>query len=534
MTFALLWDLWRRGRWHLIILPAQLVLFAGLLLSIVPLDDAVTRQKLGLGILWVSMICLAVDFLHLAEGKKGEGCDARAFVLPVSTRRLAATRLAALSGLMMVSYLAGAISLRTALGIPGPEPVAMLLIGVAIAWIICCLWLTPRQPVRRGLALGLLGGVFAFSAWLRFPGFFSQPLASLMIAGVHDLALLGLLLAGAFPVAIWAVARQRRGEVVGGGQRWFPGSMARGSGGLAKKPFSSPFRALLWLDWREKGRLLPTLFLSSWTLLLVAAAVGLTKPADALAMAGAMISFTVFFGPVLVAGVICRVREGNLVAEIDPLRILRPVGDSKLASVYLTHGGVGLALAWGVAAVGALGMWALLGESPEAGLVRVVFARFVGAAGGDVFLAMVAGALVIAVAGWVQVGLLSALLLTGRTMSVTLLLGLPYLVGGAFLAFQDSVSRWPSEALLRSAPWIVGVLGLTGTTTALVLALQKRVVPKRATARQIGFLAVGLIVAATVFDFAWAPRTFAGFGIAVAVLAPWPAASLAVRWNRHR
>lgn len=536
MTGTLLWGLWRRARWHLLTLPAGMALLSMLVISVVPLDDVTNRVKLGSGLLWVGLIGLAVNLIALAEGRSQQGFDSRLFVLPVSSGRFAATWIAGLVGVMASAYFGGSLILAAWLGSAGPDAGSLLFICAAVSWLLFAIWATPGHPARRtGLSLVVAAAFIGLVLTAGGGRSIVTPLASLKDAGPLQLTLLGLLFSLAFPASAWAIARHRRGDATPGQIDEPRGLRRLAPGPPPDYPFGSDFAALLWLAFREKGLLIPALFSAPWLCVLVAGLTGWMEEPELARFAIAQVNFALFFGPVLVAGVVCRLQEGNLGDKLDDLRALRPVSSGTLAGVYLVHGGLSLALAWGLAATGAAITLAALGASPKGSSPPEAVVAGLQAAEPEALIPqLMLTFLLLLILGWLQLGLLSAILLTGRNSAAALFILLPYSIAAALLVFPDSISNLPAEKLLEWAPWIVGLLGLTATAIVLALALVKRLFRPFSVMVQLIGLAVVVATIAFSVDLPGAPRAFALLGIVAATLVPWPATSLALRWNRHR
>ena len=534
MTGTLLWGLWRRGRWHLVLLSSGLALFAALILSVVPVDDIESRSRLGFVLTWIATICLAVDLLHLAEGKGGEGFDTRLFIFPVSTLRLSATWLVALCGVMVLIYATGATAAGLWLGSPGPHLGAALFVAAATSWCICLLWMTPSRRVQR-IVVSMLFGLGLLVALLAGPAVRSgNPAAMLDLLGPRQMVVLTVLLIAAFPAGTWAVGRHRRGDAAVDPTVHRRGFSRLTSGPPPEYPFGSSFSALFWLDWREKGIIVPALFGVPWILMLAALGLGLLEEKEIVAFVAAQINFAGWLAPAIAAGTVCRLHNGIIGSGLDGLRVLRPISSSRLAAVFLGHGALALTFAWVLTAVGTGALVAIAGEVPVSGAGSVLFARLAEVSTAELLTRLVTVALVVAIAGWLQIGGLTVLLLTGRNTTVALLIAVPYGVGGALLVFRDSLSSLPLEALMAWGPWLVGGMGVVATATAFLLALSKGLVRPIAVLPQIAGLALVAILGYLFIDRPGTARSFALLGIAVACLAPWPAASLALRWNRHR
>ena len=530
MTRALIWGLWQRGRWHLLALSAGLTIFVALVLSVIRPDDPTDRANLAHGMLGLVIVCLAIDLLYLAEGKMGEGFDGRLFVLPVSSRRLAATWLAFLVGALWIAYGAGGLALSWWLDVPLPGAGGALLVAAFVASFTCSIWATPQRPVTRGIASLLLGAAWTVPVLLRRqPGAAWDPAGVLAPSGPTGWAALALMLTLAFPLGTWALARHRRGDGVPAARAERRRHEHRETS-APRRPFTHAISALLWLDTREKGLTAPALFAAPWLFLGLAAGTGALDEGAVRSFLPALVQSALFFGPVLVAGIVCRTEGGAVGARIDHLRTLRPVSCSRLAAVYLAHGGAQLAAGW---AATALAAWIALRAS---GLDLVAVAPPVGRllALPDAVTWLLLGGAGLLVVGWIQLGSLSAILLTGRSSVSAFSILLPYAAAGALLFYRDRLDRLPIASWLELAPWLIGGLGVTATAAAVILAHRWHLLRARAVGWQaLAVMAVSGLLAAR-FGLPRADLAAAAIGVGAAMLLPWPATTLAIFWNRHR
>ncbi|MEM9594730.1 MAG: hypothetical protein AAGD06_10710 [Acidobacteriota bacterium] len=530
MTSALLLDLWYRGRWRLAILGGGLTLLAALFLGYVRPEAAAARADLGFGVLGIVLVCLGIQLLQLAEGRPGTGYETRLFVLPVSSRRLAATRILALTGVLVAVYGAGGMALARWLDVPPPRPALVLVIASIAGTFLCILWATPDRPGLRATLTTGTAALWTLPALAR-PGADSatgwSPLDVLDRTAPFGAWGLVAVFAASFPVAEWAIDRHRHGDAV-------PPPSARGAGEAAAqaagplRPFAHPLTALLRFEAREKGPLALALFLGPWCLFGAVGLTGWVEGPALLSFVDAVGKLVVVLGPTLVAGLVCRVRGGDIGSGLDPVATLRPIPSGSLATSFLLQGALLLGFAWLAAACGTWIAWHGLAPEvppPWSGPWPRVF---------GLEIHPLEWVLLALAAGWLQLGALSAILLTGSNRAAALLIGLPYGIGVALLIFRDSVGGPWTDHLVGALPWLVGCAGLGSTVVLACTALRRGLIRGSAIALQATLL--GIVVAAVALRLGApaGPWTFAALGLAAAVLAPWPAASLAVRRNRHR
>ncbi len=261
VAFALGWELWRRHRFWFVLTAAYLAASAGAL-RVLALGELTAPAALvavaplgAAAVLLLGFFTYSLDMDLLAPGS---GFPGRAFTLPVPTAALAGWPMLFGSAVTALLWLAAALLILRPAGLAVPLAWPALLGAALTAWMQALVWWPVGWPWLRTAAVVLLVftfGVLGPRAWSDFevPQGAAAPV-------------LGALLLGAYAAGVAGVARARRGA----GQAWpSPWRWALGLWARTRRPrapFASPGAALVWWEWRRKGRLLALLsaFLLPW------------------------------------------------------------------------------------------------------------------------------------------------------------------------------------------------------------------------------------------------------------------------------
>ena len=502
-------------------------------------------------LLAMMLIVHATTLLSCRDDGLGIGFERRLFRLPLSTSLLVLGRLA--PALIFVTAMQAAVTwfMRAVLGAPWPLLGPALLAMAVASWTLALSWTCGRRP----LAIAPLGVVLlvALVAWLK-PVLRADPLWSRLAP--REAVILGLATPLAGLVAVWGVARSRRaGPTAPSRPRLARRAMAAAVGPgrhprvaattTTAPPLSSPLRAQLWMEWRQKGRWFPF-----GVLLWLAAAVGASAlPAPE---TGAMLRQT-FHDLLPFAALLLPPAAGFLHASfhltsravgIDTFRATRPLGDHELAHALLLSAARSCAAAWAATLAGvgalALALWQFGNAARVEELAHAIGGAVTAIGPGRVALAICLAA----AAAWAGLGMVTAIALCGRTW-LSLLAYLVPIAAGTVLMIADLAEV---DLLVHVGPALVGPLGVLlplGAAAAWTLAVRGRLASRRA-----AIVAALLWVASTLL-LVWAlPALFAGLrvagdplprwlllaaaGLAAAVVLPPALAPLALRWNRHR
>ena len=132
-------------------------------------------------------------------------------------------------------------------------PLLLPALGMAalMAWIQAVAWLPlPQSWLRDTVTIIILGAVAAVPLWLEYAELTSPTLVAVLLAGFSALA---------YPLALTAVATDRRGEV----WRVWPARLGRDGGATTAtlsarlRPFRSADDAQFWYEWKCHGLVLP-------------------------------------------------------------------------------------------------------------------------------------------------------------------------------------------------------------------------------------------------------------------------------------
>lgn len=354
---ALTWEYLRRAGSSALSVTAAVCALAGLYRSALePFGER--RDVLVFTAVFATLLVVFVMTLLTATGS-GAGFDRRLYRMPASTTTLVLGRLLPAVGTGALMYLATASFASLVLGTRWPLLGPVLVLTAALVWGSALSWtLGPRPelllPAGAGPALALF---LLVRPMLRPVG--ESPLTSWTpLLGPRGAGLAGLIVAG----VLLAIAGVRLDRTERGPARTHPDGAARLRGRRRDEdlpPFTDARRALLWREWREKGRWLPL------------------YTAFALATLIATDSFPDFeTGPILRSALVCLVAVFVLApptsgllhgrfgmageAELDRVRATAPTSDRRLAWMLLEASTRAALASLAVAVIGAAAVFVVL------------------------------------------------------------------------------------------------------------------------------------------------------------------------------
>ncbi|MCW3052246.1 MAG: hypothetical protein JWN14_1416 [Chthonomonadales bacterium] len=243
-AFGLGWHLWRRYR-----LFALSFLTYGIMLAIsVP---AIVRLHLnGVALVAAGPLEIAL-FITIALFSnpdadivgRNSGYPAYLLTLPVRTVELVLWPMLACIGTVVLSWLALGHLILHPLGLALPLWWPALILAGLVACIQAVYWLPLGIPYLR-LILLLTIILLVVGAGVR---------GSVLLAPGALAALFLVIIAIAYRIAVYGVARTRRGDTL----EWTLPQQRTDSALRVQKPFRSPQQAELWYEWRRNGLLLP-------------------------------------------------------------------------------------------------------------------------------------------------------------------------------------------------------------------------------------------------------------------------------------
>lgn len=552
ITATMAWEFWSLARVRILsallgvgCLNALFYLLATRLLGAVP---ATAHRNLFFVIFFTDVLLIVLILLRSrdADSRNGTELDTRAFLLPLPTWKLVLFRMSfpvMAAGVLWVatSALTLAVVPRGAVGESWPLLGPALVAAMFTAWGLAIFYFPLRpKPLKVLAGFAVLVGLIIWTVQGSAEG--ARTWSSVT---AEEAAAVAAFLLAAYALAVIGAGRARRGVTLGFSNvvevadawsyRWR--AAVRGA-------FRSPTTAQIWMEWRQKGWILPSI--SAGLLLALAVLGGRTGHVERVLMPlSILFVFLLFYTPPLMGCLMGRFQQTSRDASIDVFRASRPLGDTALAHVVLTAAALGLVATWGVMVLTGTAILGVLDLVGDGGLLERAWGGVHGAAtalGPADTLLVVAGFLVFS---WANMALVASAFLTGRNKVVAALVFGPYgLGGGAFVIFSV-LGEEAIGGLFVVLSWILSVAALVLTVAAFVAARRRRLIGER-----LPWVALALTLAAG-WGFAWgaADRVTSilesgvaleravlvlGPGLLALAVAPLAVAPLALAWNRHR
>ena len=535
---AIAWEFRRRHRWGFAAIAVYFVVLAAVKLFI-PLGHPGTLDAAERLAAVVVVPLGATAFYLLAVFSFGFSGDlaarqsiypARMFTLPVSSAALAGWPM--LYGTVAMAILWS----TTRLFAPWPSGVAVPVVwpgvlgAVLLAWTQALIWMPYGLPGLRVVTAMVWLTTFDTIALLALHFDASEPV---MLATLTPLLLL------AFPAALFAVVRARRGEV----PDWL-GPLTRNAwaSGRARRRarFDNPAQAQAWFEWRRHGRSLPVLvgILLPFELALLFAA----DHAPALVfviLLGVLITPPVMAG--FAAATVRKIDPGGNGYGVTPFLATRPLTSAALVFAKLKMAMWSTLVAWLLVF---LGVPLALRLSDTAALVLDRASRFTEAVGTPravTIAVLVVSALLLSTFKQLVQSLYIGLSGRERIVKASVFLHL------SMFAVLGPLAVWILEtgallAVVRAVPWILTVLAglkLCAAGWVAVHLYDARLVSDRAL---VGCAAVWLVAVLALHGLlVWLVDTplFPSYLLLLVAILAIPlarvsAAPLALAWNRHR
>ncbi len=252
---ALIWELFSRSRWQLLLMTC-----AGSLLPVLIYSALRTQGALAPGdsaFIVMHFALVQVNMFTFGAGlMQSLGPMSRLYAYPARTSTLVAWQLLPAMALMMLEMMATSAALNAVYGVRWPIWGPSLFAAVALSAVVATMWLTERSawlPWAVGLVAAALG------IWLktRYGLLSNHPTHYWTVVTVWDGIWLSLIAAASYSVAVYGVSRNRRGDTwpAWGARAWLERvseSASRDNG-----RFQSPAAAQSWFEWRKKGWAMP-------------------------------------------------------------------------------------------------------------------------------------------------------------------------------------------------------------------------------------------------------------------------------------
>lgn len=256
---ALSWEIWRRNRRTIRIIPVLLLcswlfnlLFAGVFRATEPKAHGLLTINCLLTLAAITLVFSVFNYTEISIQREWTGFPYRLFALPVTSLALIAVPMVLGVCAVEAVYFILLKLLFSDGQMPKPEWLAFLL-GAYMVYYQTILWTLAGFRILRIIVLGFVGTSFVGVAFLPFAQYVSSSWSSESLL----IAILSAVVLAAFAAAWISIVRQR----YGGGKRrsWLKYLVERASDVLPrrKKAFSSPASAQLWFEWRRAGTFLP-------------------------------------------------------------------------------------------------------------------------------------------------------------------------------------------------------------------------------------------------------------------------------------
>jgi hypothetical protein len=571
-ALAMAWELWGRNRPGITAVLLGVVGFA-LLGVVLGVSLEPSRARAVPVFVW-SVILFAVAYLYLISitlygeirtGAFFSAFPARMFTLPVRTSLLVFGPM--FFGVTALVFLWFACALL--IWLPAGADVqwwVLPLLAVALAWFQAVCWAVPGPPLAKVLAACVIFPAVKFAlemmalavAWFGY----EQPRLdreALIAARILTLTIFcTTFLPLAYAVAVWGVARDRRGTYQG--WSWFERMIEHARGWLPKRRgrFASGAHAQLWYEWRRKGLILPMFpfcFLLFVTVV-VAPFVRAQELFTLVVVLACMVPIVAFFvgyglGKTAFWG-------GDL--SFTSLQATRPLSSAALAMAKLHLAALSALATWGLLLL-AIPLWlVLLGRLGEmAAVLEPYFRAFatLGLSPFQVYVLAAIGFFGLWALTWGQLVAGLCLSLTGRAWVVNGAVAFYIVLESGFFVMGQWVYARPDEfeSVVTMLSWCLGGLAgvkLLGAGWALAAAQRRGLWEWRSLAIVLGLWIFGVSCLLTLL-YRLVPAEglplAAEVGpnvnrlpvhlLALAAVLALPlvrlsAAPLALAWNRHR
>jgi len=515
---ALVWEFWARG-WRGFLLTQTIILLVQVLIYTLmswemrfQIRDTLAGERFYFFLYWPTVVWLGSAILWTLGSPKFR------YTLPASSLLLVATPMACAMLAMVLQYAIAAVIVSALFGAQWPILGPAVLAAVIIAWCQVILWSTSNSLSIS--ALVCLICLLAIARWGPSYAYGLTPTAG-FLQNFDDRHGWSFALAALASVAVGTAgfARLRHGAIIDL-QRIVDELHERFHFLRAPraKPFSSPAAAQFWLEWRERGYLLP---LGATLFGIPALVLAWCQPLSAVSngdLTAGLLVLTI--APLAAIGFFWGSRSSNL--EFRTFGGSRPLSDGQLASAVLKSVTLSLILS----AVIWTAFMILVGIIGSARLGAFKMSQ---PADLTVFLA---GTTIVALAAWSAIGLIASVSLAGKKA-----------IGGAFslvvatFLILNLIGQWGSRQAINGFSIACLVLLVLGCAATFVASWLRDLITWRAFCLSALIVAVAVAASFTLdFDELIADRNSLLCVLAGCSLIPIPlgAAPLAIYVNRHR
>jgi len=345
---AIAWEIWRKNRWALVVVLAAIPASFLLQMLLGPwIPEMVKIWEFLLILLSLIIVFWSFCFTEMDAQGRHLGFPSRMFVLPVRTWKLVSYPVFFGTGGILLFYFVWSGVIWLEWGVLVPRGIMLCHAGLLAAMMVsmqAIVWALHRFNWTRMIALGavgsLLGGIgvidIEYETWLS-----RRALAILS----------GTVMLAAYFSALWAVDRDRRGEWLGGLERFYQRIFDVLP--WRRTPFTSFPHAQFWMEWRRRGW-----WMAGGMAVMMVFSLALLPMATALYLDSTMtlLSFT----GLPIAALWCAASAGMHLAKSDlwspdlalhPITSMRPISTGEVVLAKLRVAAAVTVLAWVLLAV---------------------------------------------------------------------------------------------------------------------------------------------------------------------------------------
>lgn len=520
---ALVWELWRHGRWILLLGALGANILPTVIMAALHNDGAIQpRDPIFIGI---HLVLVLINMMTFAAAIfTAQGSPSRLFALPVDSSSLVAWHLIPAMVLTWLMSAASGAALNAVFDLGWPVWGPAMFAAVAVAAVQGALWLTEKSGWEIvALTLVSLGPGLWFKS--RYGATFSPAAELWDQVTALDVATMLAVTVLAWFAALYGVERNRHGDPLPGLgilawiDRLFDPAPAVG------EPFRSATQAQYWYEWRQKGWVLPAIVLFA-----IVGACGLwlifnrdaAELFHAFLVGGSLLSVAALISGLIMGN--CGPNDANF--SMGHFLATRPMTTSELARTILKTSAKSTVAAWMVWVTAFVAIYFIL-------LARRVTPPPIlpPTLGWWYFPATLIGA-------WTVLWLLAAAAMTGRsTLFVKLFCGLFAAFIGASVFARLALSRQAQEQFWHGALLVSGVLFVLGTAWVFIAARRRALIgwPTVYVAATLWAALCALVAIADMLHATHRLPIYALLvGICALAVAPLATAPLALSWNRTR
>jgi len=544
---AIVWEIWAAHRRSWLLVLAVIPIWA-VMCQVFSDNFNLQHSELIKGLSFIpamlttSLVMSIFNFTEVNHRKGFAGFPQRLFTAPMPTWSLVAIPMACGVAGVVLLYFAWAVCVFRPAGVDLMIRWPAILLAVAVVFYQSIIWCLSGFRITRLIVLGIVMTCLVGVGFIPFmPTKLREDWTEVRLT-----IILAILSVGAFAASVVVVGSQRRG----GGQGWaWRRELARRLSDAiphVQWNLKTPDRALLWMEWRLSGLVLPAAVLFALLLIMGPASWIAGYGPKATGMAVAWISVLPILLAVPIGQGIAKPDFWSLELSLPPFLTTRPISGAQIVAAKMKSAAISTLLTWGLVLL-ISPVWLYLNCDLEflrdtRGMLRTVYAPFSQWAIPALFIVAAMLLTWSLLVGGIWRGY------SGRTWFFYTLVGLnisAFIASWTFFAWlfdtgEDHGS--PFVDVLPWLPWILAACFIAKSWSALAVmnvATRYKLISSSSIKK---YFCVWVAGASVLIALAWfispAVEWMRDILILVALLmmpvTRFAAAPLAVAWNRHR